>query len=257
MSFFRLLRITVLLTILVVVAGSQWLAEARFSGWEKPVWVTLYPVPGDSDASSLRYATSLDPGSFEEINRFLAREARRYGRSIERPVVFQVAPPLAAPPPAAPAEGNRFDIALWSLKMRWWAWRRDREDGLPSGDAQIFFNLHGTGADVRPERSVGVRKGMFGIVNGFASTAMAPQNRLVIAHEILHLFGASDKYDPLTGQPSEPEGLAEPGARPLYPQQAAEIMGGRIARSRVSATMPPSLGACVVGEATAREIGWL
>jgi hypothetical protein len=80
---------------------------------------------------------------------------------------------------------------------------------------------------------------------------------VVIAHELLHVFGATDKYDPATNQPLVPQGLANPQARPLYPQRKAEIMGGRIALSPTEARMPSSLRASLVGPETAREIGWM
>ena len=256
MTFFRLLRIAVLLTILVIVAGTQWLTDRKLASWEKPVWVTLDPVVGTDAETALPYAGSLQPDAFRDINAFLSREARRYGRELAEPLVFQVAPPLRETPPAVPPSGSRLSIALWSLKMRWWAWRRDREDGLPSGDAQIFLTLNPLDTPTLLDRSVGLKKGMFGIVNVYASRSMAPFNRVVIAHELLHLFGASDKYQLSTGQPLEPDGLADPLREPLYPQDKAEIMGGRIATSRWSAVAPRSLNACVVGKATAIEIGW-
>ena len=86
---------------------------------------------------------------------------------------------------------------------------------------------------------------------------MAARNRIVIAHELMHILGASDKYDPRTGQPFAPDGLANPSKIPLYPQNQAEIMAGRIAVSASSWAQPTSLSACVIGEVTASEIGWL
>ena len=50
---------------------------------------------------------------------------------------------------------------------------------------------------------------------------------------------------------------AAQGAEPRYPQEFAEIMGGRIPLSPTQAEMPRSLLETMVGERTAREIGWL
>jgi hypothetical protein len=55
---------------------------------------------------------------------------------------------------------------------------------------------------------------------------------------------------------SYPGGYAEPDKSPLYPQQKAEIMGGRIPVSASEFVIPPSLEQCIVGPETAREIGW-
>ena len=140
--------------------------------------------------------------------------------------------------------------------MRWWAWRRDREDDLPSGHIQMFILYRQNGSAELSEKSVGMQKGMYGIVNAHASRAMASRNRVIVAHELLHVLGATDKYDPFSGQPIIPEGLANPNLKPLYPQGKAEIMAGHIALSARRAKMPASLKQCVIGPKTALEIGW-
>ena len=141
--------------------------------------------------------------------------------------------------------------------MRWWAWRQTHQDGLLDPDIQVFMRYQSLDGDPVLDRSVGLKKGRYTIVNAYASPRAASRNRVVIAHELLHVFGATDKYDPATGQPVAPEGLADPQARPLYPQKKAEIMGGAIALSPTEARMPSSLVVSQVGTATAREIGWM
>ena len=79
----------------------------------------------------------------------------------------------------------------------------------------------------------------------------------MIAHEILHTLGASDKYNAATQQPTFPDGFADPDRSPPYPQQLAEIMGSRIPHSEDEAIMPPSLDFTIIGNKTAREIKWL
>ena len=78
----------------------------------------------------------------------------------------------------------------------------------------------------------------------------------MIAHELLHTLGATDKYDLQTNQPCFPHGFAEPDREPRYPQALAELMGGRIPISSDEAQTPESLRQVVVGPATAAEIGW-
>ena len=112
---FRYLRIAILLAILVVVAGQQWLTGKRLASWEKPLWITIYPVLVDSDVDTRRYAGSLSPDSFRDIGVFLKRQAVRYGRQFENPAIVQVARPLTALPPALPSESSGVKIALWSL----------------------------------------------------------------------------------------------------------------------------------------------
>jgi hypothetical protein len=79
----------------------------------------------------------------------------------------------------------------------------------------------------------------------------------VIAHEILHTLGASDKYDMATQQPIFPDGYANPDRLPPYPQQSAEIMGSRIPQSKTESAMPPNLNYTVIGQKTANEIKWV
>lgn len=253
---FRYLRIAILLTILVVVAGNQWLTGSRLASWEKPLWVTIYPVLVDADPDVRRYAESLSKDSFKDINVFLKQQGSRYGRQLENPVVLQVARPLTDLPPALPVESSGLKVALWSLKMRWWSWRNGSQDGLVGEDIKMFVLYQKRNSEGPLERSVGIKNGSYGLVNAVGSRAMAARNRIVIAHELLHILGAIDKYDFFTGQPAAPDGLANPLQSPLYPQEFAEIMGGRIAVSTHKWRHPASLAFCVIGAETASEIGW-
>ena len=254
---FKYLRLAILLTILIVVAGKQVLTPNRLASWEKPLWVTIYPVLADPGADVRRYAGSLGVDSFQDIGSFIKRQASRYGRHFETPIVIQVARPLTAIPPALPAEGSGLNVAIWSLKMRWWSWKNSGQDGLAPDDARMFVLYQQGKSSGTLERSVGIKNGSYGVVNAVASRQMAARNRIVITHELLHILGASDKYDLATGQPLAPDGLANPEQSPLYPQNRAEIMGGRIATSASQWRRPASLKSCVIGAGTAAEIGWL
>jgi hypothetical protein len=254
---FRFLRIAILLTILVIVAGNQWLTGSRLSSWDRPLWVTIYPVLVDSDEDVLRYVESLEVASFGDINAFFVQQTKRYGVSLDYPVFLQLARPLTTQPPDLPVESSGLNVALWSLKMRWWSWRNSGQDGLISDHARIYVLYQKGDPNTLLERSVGVKNGSYGIVNALASRKMTARNNIVISHELLHILGATDKYDLYTGQPVAPDGLASPAQSPLYPQERAEIMGGRIATSGNRWRRPPSLKYCVVGSYTAAEIGWI
>jgi len=105
--------------------------------------------------------------------------------------------------------------------------------------------------------SLGLQKGLIGVVNAFASDEQAAQNNVVVAHELLHTVGATDKYDASTNQPTHPGGYAEPDKDPLLPQTFAEIMAGRIPWSTTQSEMPGSLDKVLIGTQTAQEINWL
>jgi hypothetical protein len=89
----------------------------------------------------------------------------------------------------------------------------------------------------------------------FATDEQRAQNNVVIAHELLHTLGATDKYDD-SGQPIYPAGYADPYAEPRHPQDKAEIMAGRIAVSERRAEIPRDLAQTAIGYLTAAEIGW-
>ncbi len=254
---YKNIRIAILLTILVIVAGNQWLTGSRFSHWEKPLWITIYPVLVDSDAKIRRYVENLTADSFQEIGIFLTQQAARYGLQLDEPVVIQVARPLMVLPPPLPVENSGWKVGLWSLKMRWWSWKNGGQDGLAPDDIRMYVLYQKRREDSPMERSVGIKKGSYGVVNAVASRHLAARNRIVISHELMHILGATDKYDFGTHQPLAPHGLANPKKIPPYPQNRAEIMAGRIASSPDTWRYPASLRYCVIGESTATEIGWL
>jgi hypothetical protein len=80
---------------------------------------------------------------------------------------------------------------------------------------------------------------------------------MVLAHELLHTLGATDKYAPSSNLPRFPEGFADPKAKPLLPQSKAELMAGRIPLDERRAKIPDGLRDVVIGQLTAREIGWI
>ena len=141
--------------------------------------------------------------------------------------------------------------------MRFWAWRNATFDGPPP-NVRIFVLYHDPEQVTRVAHSLGLQKGLIGVVNAFASKEQQAQNNIVIAHELLHTVGATDKYDTASAGtlPVFPDGYAEPDRDPLLPQEYAEIMGGRIPVSQRQAEIPDSLDRVVVGATTAREINW-
>lgn len=107
------------------------------------------------------------------------------------------------------------------------------------------------------EHSLGLQKGLIGIIHAYAKPEQTKQNSIIMAHEILHTVGASDKYSYQTLLPIFPNGYAKPEQSPLHPQRYAEIMAGRIPIRSSHAKMPSDLRFTVVGEKTAQEINWI
>ncbi len=252
---FKAVRIGILLLVLLVVVVNTWLLKSRSTDWNNSLWVKIYPINADGHDETARYIESLSLRTFEEIETFISREAERYGRDTPRPVRIELGRPIREEPPELPANPGRLDIALWSLKMRWWvnSATNDQDDIEP--DVSIFVRYHRSEGVLRLENSVGLQKGMFGIVQAYTGRRFTGRNNVIIAHEFLHTLGATDKYDSATGLPLAPDGLAEPDRRPLYPQRYAEIMGGRVAVSASEAEIPRNLSLAIIGPETATEIG--
>jgi hypothetical protein len=251
----RLIRIGVLLFILAVVAKSAWVDRSRTAEWKTSLRVAIYPVGADSSTTSGRYVSGLRKAAFDPIEAFFALEGKRYGVSLPDPVEVYLAPAISSPPPVAPFGGNPLSIAFWSLQLRAWAWWNDSHKG-PKPDVRLFVVYHDPAASPRLPHSTGLQKGLIGVVNAFADSDHEGSNNVVIAHELLHTLGATDKYDPIGNQPLYPDGYANPQASPRLPQRRAEIMAGRIPISETVAEIPADMTQVVIGGETAREISW-
>lgn len=256
-TFLGRIRLALLLLVLCFVALGAWLERARSRDWDDTLRITVYPIAQTTDPAVVAYARALQPADFADIETFFADEAADYDVQLEQPVRVRVSQAARTAPPALPADPSMLTIALWSLRTRWYAARVAWDDPLPTPDIQVFalYAPLARGSSPRPD-SVGLSKGLIAVAQLYGHTTAAGSNQVVIAHEVLHTLGATDKYDLATGQPRVPDGLGEPGREPLYPQEFGEIMAGRIALGPRAATVPASLDQMLVGAQTAAEIGW-
>ena len=251
----RVLRQVSLAIIAAALLGGTWLSRARTTSWEETLWVTVYPVVAGQDAATARYVERLSSESFAPLENFLAREATRYGIDLEQPIRVDLGEPVGMPPqpPDAP---NPFSVMAWSLKLRWWTSRALADQPGPAPDIRIFAVYHDPVEGVALPHSLGMKEGRIGIVHLFGSQRLRGSNQVIIAHELLHTLGATDKYDPADNLPIFPDGYAEAERQPRYPQRYAEVMGGRVPISPDTAEIPTSLKATRVGPATAAGLRW-
>jgi hypothetical protein len=253
----RKLRIGILLLILAIAAWSYWYDRLSTTDWDETLTVGIYPIDESDDRPTHDYVANLGNPDIADVEEFLNEEAASYGIDIDRPVSVQMFPSVAERPPERASDSGVFGNMWWSLKMRMYARRAALSTGKDMPQVRIFVRYHNPEFTSQVPHSVGMQKGLVGVVHAFAVRNMRGSNNVVIAHEILHTLGASDKYDPATLAPLYPSGYAEPDRSPRVPQEFAEIMAGRYPVSRTELEMPTSLDHAVVGETTATEIRWL
>jgi hypothetical protein len=252
----KAIRIAVLLFALATVAVGAWQTRSRTQSWQRTLDVVVYPVNGDRRDTTAEYIGSLSNESFDSIRGFMRREAEGYKLDLVTPVDVFLGPQVSTLPPAPPRGGSIAGIIVWSLKLRFWAWRNDDYPGTRP-DIRIFAVFYDPATTRQVEHSIGLKEGLIGVANVYAVNHMTEENNVIVAHELLHTLGATDKYDPSTTQPLFPVGYADPEQAPLYPQKFAEIMAGRVPLSETESDTPRNLELAVVGRRTAEEIRWL
>ena len=253
---FRTIRITFLFGVLAFVALGALLSRARTTDWDVPLWIALHPINADGSAATEDYLGTLSKDTFAPIEEFMAREAARYQLSLTQPVRVELYAEVEESPPALDPGASALGRVLWSLKLRFWAWRKGEDGSRPPPDIRMFVLYHDPATTTSVPHSLGLQKGLLGVVYAFADPEMAGSNNIVIAHELLHTVGASDKYDFHDDRPLFPSGYADPEQQPLFPQARAEVMAGRRMVSEQEWEMPYGLCEVIVGPQTAAEINW-
>ena len=250
---FRRIRILILLGVLAAAVGLTWLEQTMVRAWRTPLDVAVIPINGDGSPEARESIQALQASDFDDINAFLVRELARYGVRQSPAMQVRLLPELRRIPPAPPRDGSVLNTVLWSLQLRGWVYRQSGEWLPQLGTVKLFVLYHAPQEGLALEHSLGLQKGLIGVVHAFADPRQARQNNIVIAHELLHTLGATDKYE-AGGRPVYPQGYAEPELPQHLPRRQAEIMAGRLLNAAGRLVMPPSLEQCVIGAVTAHEI---
>jgi hypothetical protein len=252
---FKMLRIAILLLILLLVALTTCQERYLSTRWRDPLYVAIYPIAADDSPVTRAYLASIDSDRFKPIDRFFAREAEVFHLQTAEPVRTRLRTEVPAIPPQRPPQAGVLATVMWSLRLRYWAWRASGHVRDPE-DIRIFVLYHDPALTPTVPHSLGLTKGLIGVVYAFADPAMNGANDVVIAHELLHTVGATDKYDLADDAPRFPDGYGDPAQKPLYPQLTAEVMAGRRALAPGQSQQPESLDEVVIGPSTALEIRW-
>lgn len=248
------LRVSILLLILVIIVINTMQEKAELN-WKNSFFVAVYPINADGSVQTERYIQSLTQQDFEPVAESLNQQAKQYSLPLYRPINLMLGHAVTQIPPAPPSSDQWLKVMMWSLKMRYYGWKHQQDFKLKP-NIQLFVLYYDPRNFNVLSHSTALAKGRIGRVNLFASTQQHEQNMVVLAHELLHTLGATDKYDLATNLPIYPDGFAHQ-QQPLYPQHQAELMAGRIPVSPSKAVIPNSLAQTVVGVKTAREIGWV
>lgn len=253
------IRIALLLLILFKVMQQSY-AESIAREWHKKLYVAVYPINGASDPDARKevnaHIRGLKEEDFQAITQYFSQQAQAYQLPLKRPFEFILGDEMPFSPPAPPEGENPVAVMFWSLGLRAFAWTMTPESNIEP-DIKLYLVYHDPNTKPSLGISTALEKGRLGRINLFADRSYHQKNLVVIAHELLHTVKATDKYNLETNQPSFPEGYAQPNKKPLYPQHVTELMGGRLPITHEHAVMPDSLNETVVGENTAKEIGWI
>jgi hypothetical protein len=215
--------------------------------------VEVTPINGDGSAQAEEMIRALQVDDFADINAFFEREIARYGVKQSPAIQLTLLPELEQKPPAPSRDGSVLKTVWWSLQLRWWVYQQSGQLLPQLGKIKLFVLYHAPQDGVALEHSLGLQKGLIGVVHAFADPRQTRQNNIVIAHELLHTLGATDKYD-AEGRPVYPQGYADPDLAQMMPRHQAEIMAGRLVNAAGRVVMPPGLEQCVIGAMTAHEI---
>lgn len=256
MSTFRRVRIGVLL--LVLAGVGVWAAgvvrkRERRRDWRRPldaavVVVTRGAVPGQLVTALVRRLDALE--------QLLEAEMRRHRGGDERPFLLQAFGPV--PADAAPPEPEGNDLAArvrHYVALRRWRKPIDRQAGDPGRKDVVVYLVVSAAGGRQPRTAEGMAAagGELGLVETTLDAASVDLALIAVGHELLHLVGASDKYD--ADGHATPAGLVD--AARGGSQQHAEIMVGEIPLGPGRGRLATRLDEVRVGPVTAREIGWV
>jgi len=248
----RVLLLLLLLFPLVILAF--WERDQR-PDWSETLIVGVYPYNADGSTEVRRWLESLNSAHYDPVEYWLARQAGRHRLPLDPPFVIRKGPVLQRAPPLPPSRGGYWRKLKWAVNLRWWYWRLDIRELNPDIVIVARYSAqNGQGLDLH---SIGMSSPRLGLISQSTGENAQDLNQVILAHELLHTVNARDLYNPATRLPKFPEGYAQPGRTPRFPQPVAEIMAGRIPVKPDMAQQAQSLQQCQIGRQTAREIGWL
>lgn len=253
------IRVGVLLSVLAAVLVYAWhdrsMRRERTS-FRRTLDVALVVVeaaPVDPKALALLRSRT------RELERRLSDEFHRYRPTGPQPFAFVLFGPVAQglPPP------SRVDTGLLGLARRAFELTRftrdvDARADVPTRgfDTRVYVVVRPPASSARAfVEGASEQGGRVGVALVDLDESMVDFALFVVAHELFHTLGATDKYDS-DGRTRFPEGLAEPELVPQFPQRFAELMAENRPLDALHEAPPTSLAELAIGPSTAKELGW-
>lgn len=253
------------LAAVVVYVQSLLAADEKIQSWEEPLDVAviqLLPagvtIPEAYRAQFLGAPDENRAASLPAVPRWLAAEmARTTGRARDA-VRLHLFDPMPVDDPLPRPSDSFFGRIVAGIRFRTFLKNTARRGGIDLAKFPIKLLL----VYYDPARPVDKHSDSFGSFRDHAglvyvplSIAEIPHNVAEIAHELLHTFGAKDKYN--ESGAVFPGGFAEPFRAPLFPQLYAEVMAGEVPMGPGRSRPVQNLGELRIGVETALEIGWV
>jgi len=161
--------------------------------WSQTLQVTIFPINADGSRATTQYIDKLRDTDFDIINQWAVREGKRHNIPLSTPLHVSLGDTIDNTPPEFPMDAGPMSVLLWGLKFRWWAYQNTPDDDGGLTRVRLFV-MYYDGTENQPlAHSLGMQKGLMGLVHAFALDRQTQQNNVIIAHEILHTVGASDK----------------------------------------------------------------
>jgi hypothetical protein len=258
-TFFRV-RVAVLLTVLVGVLLWAWRdvrARRARNDWDHTLYVAIVVMRLERVDDAALAALRARVPALEDR---LAAELRRVRPDAPRPFRLTLVGPVdASAPPPAPEGDGPLDLVRHALALSSYVKDVDARAGVEPDlyDVRVYVAVkrprlaERTLVEGRSEQG-----GRVGLVEVELDAETPDLPLIVVAHELLHTLGATDKYD-AGGRTAFPLGLAEPDRVPPFPQRFAEIMARNRPISASEERVPGDVAEIAVGPTTAREIGWI
>lgn len=250
----RIFALLVVLACVALYAIRDYRSRIARNNWDHTLEIAIVLV---DDGTVDRVAVEMLRQRSQALADRLTLEAHRYAPDIPAPFHFTVKGPVlgakAPPPPPSPSFFSNMQYA-WSLSRYTGAIDTLATLDADAYDSRIYVSLR-NGNRGNAVEGASQANGRVGTVDVELDRGMVDTALFVIAHELFHTLGATDKYDD-KGHCVVPDGLAEPDRAPLYPQAFAELMARNRAVGLGEESVPVSLDELAVGLTTAREIRW-